>query len=146
MLAPTDEWTQIFDGLRQRFPTATAGVLFCLHKLQQNPEVRLRDFKEEAALHRVPMSGRSFHSARVLLGLEKPIVPRAKLAATTQPEAPAPQSVAPRRDGAAAVRAGDDSPVIAALRRYQAESATESERLRDAIRRAIEVIDAALDG
>src|SRR5690606_21165625 len=77
---PTDEWARIFEGLRQRFPGASEGVLFCIHKLQQNPDVKLRDFKEEAALHGVSLSGRSHYSARVMLGLEPPPPPRGKKA------------------------------------------------------------------
>ena len=153
--APADAWLQIFDRLRARFPTANEGVLFCIHKLQQNPDVRLRDFKHEAALHRVPMSGRSFHSARVLLGLEAPLAPRARTESVApRPPAlrppvasrasaepvPAPAARVPRPD------ADVESPVIAALKRFQAESAAESERLRAAVRRAIEIIDAALAG
>jgi hypothetical protein len=140
--AATDEWGQIFAGLRQRFAGASDGVLFCIHKLQQNHDLKLRDFKEEAALHRVPLSGRSYHSARVLLGLEKPTPPRPRRAAAedvaSEPLAEITQALA---DSA---NEGEDNPLIAALRRYQAETSAELERLRAGVRAALQVIDDVL--
>lgn len=156
---PADEWAQIFDSLRQRFPGASPGVLFCINKLQQDPELKLRDFKHEAALHGVPLSGRSFHSARVLLGLERP-TPRARPSAVDEVEvetldepagavhdADEGEDEVPAR-GRRAVRSlrtlDAESPAIAALRRFQAERAADLERLREGIRRALAVIDEAL--
>jgi len=142
---PVDPWAQIFDQLRGRFPSASPGVLFCIHKLQQNPDLKLRDFKDEAQLHQVPLSGRSFHSARVLLGLEKAPAPRPR-AATTEPDEDAAEPVAAPRARAAVNARTDETPAIAALRRYQEENAAETERLRAGVRRALAVIEAALAG
>ncbi|MEZ5965752.1 MAG: hypothetical protein R3F56_18095 [Planctomycetota bacterium] len=154
--ASGDAWSDIFARIRARFPSASDGVLFCIHKLQQDPDLKLRDFKDEAALHRVPLSGRSFHSARVLLGLEKPTPPRAR---PTQPDIPpvAPSVMPPARQPAtrsappahepafdSADVVAEESPAIAALRRFQEERAAELERLREGVRRALEIIDAAL--
>lgn len=150
---PTDEWARIFEGLRQRFPGASEGVLFCIHKLQQNPDVKLRDFKEEAALHGVSLSGRSHYSARVMLGLEPPPPPRGKKAAAEAEEGDGDGHEAPSsrarstRPGRGAAGAGEDeeeNPAIAALRRFQREQTEEVERLRQSIREALAVIDEAL--
>jgi hypothetical protein len=140
-----DEWEQIFDGLRQRFPGASPGVLFCIHKLQQNPDLKLRDFKEEAALHRVPLSGRSYHSARVMLGLER-AAPRPRKRQADAEEGAESTALSDLAEVLGDAEAGGaESPLIAALRRYQSEHAAEMERLRAGIRQAIDLIDAVLD-
>ncbi len=144
--AALDEWAQIFNGLRQRYAGASDGVLFCILKLQQNPDIRLRDFKDEAALHRVPLSGRSHHSARVLLGLEKPSPPRARKGAPFESEASNGPLAKLTEALASTQAAGAESPLISALRRYQADHTVEMDRLRAGVRAAIDIIDAALDG
>ena len=64
-------WDVEFAKLHEHFPGATDGVLFCVHKLQQDPGSKLKDFEPEADLHGLKVTGASFHSARVLLGLDK---------------------------------------------------------------------------
>ena len=64
-------WDEAFDKLRSQFPGTTDGVLFCIHKLQQDPGLALLDFRHEAELHGLRVNGAAYHSARVLLGLEK---------------------------------------------------------------------------
>lgn len=140
--ASDDGWAEIFARLRARFPGASDGVLFCIHKLQQNPDLKLRDFKDEAALHRVPLSGRSYHSARVALGLEKPVERKRTAPAPVVVEAP-PANVG-RPAQAARVPDAAESPAIAALLRFQEEHAAEMQRLRDGIKRALAVIDEVL--
>ncbi len=145
-----DEWAQIFDNLRQRYPGASDGVLFCIHKLQQNSDLKLRDFKDEAALHRVPLSGRSYHSARVLLGLEKPTPPRVREevpADVARPGAPRTGAAPSTAALIAALDLGADqgeSPLVAALKNYQAQTDGQLEAFRAAVRQALAVIDAAL--
>ena len=67
----THLWDAEFAKLRQQFANATDGTIFCIYKLQQNPHSRLRDFRQEADLHGLKATGASFHSARVLLGMDK---------------------------------------------------------------------------
>ncbi len=63
-----DDWDREFAKLRERFPGASDGVLFCIHKLQQNPDVKLKDFQAEAELHGITVKGLSIHGARRRLG------------------------------------------------------------------------------
>ena len=67
--ADADGWDALLAALRRRYPGQKDSVLFCVHKLSQDAELTLRDFREEARLHGIPMAGRALHSARVLLGL-----------------------------------------------------------------------------
>ena len=67
-----EEWEEIVVSLRERFAKASDGILFCVHKLQHDSDLRLVDFREEANLHGIKLGGRALHSARVLLGLAEP--------------------------------------------------------------------------
>jgi hypothetical protein len=144
-LAPptTDTWEGILQALRRRYPGQKDSVLFCIYKLQQNPDLTLRDFRAEADLHGIPMAGRALHSARGLLGLQK-------AAAAPTPPAAAEPAPPPRRrprgdpevdDGGASI----ESKVVAAVRQIQSAAGAESGQLRTAMRRAITILQQALD-
>lgn len=138
---PPDAWTQTFDLLRQRFPGQKPSVLFCLWKLQQNPHVKLGDFRAEAELFGVPVAGRALHSAKVLLGLE----PRKERAPRAAEPAPAPvRSVAATPKAAKGSQGKIEDQLLAAVRRMQEDAASDVERLRAAIREAIDVLQSAL--
>jgi hypothetical protein len=82
-----DSWDGILAALRRRYPDQKDSVLFCIYKLQQNPDLTLRDFRAEAALYGIPTAGRALHSARGLLGLQtNEAKPRATAAAAAAPE------------------------------------------------------------
>lgn len=141
---PADTWEGILAALRRRYPGQKDGVLFCLYKLQQNPELTLRDFRAEADLHGIPVAGRSLHSARMLLGLLR--------AAPEPAAAPAPTVDSPprRRRRARGPSAPDDGgaaierQVVAAVRQIQSAAGAEAEQLRAAMRQAIAILQRAL--
>lgn len=142
-----DTWEGILAALRRRYPGQKDSVLFCIYKLQHNPDLTLRDFREEAALHRIPMAGRSLHSARVLLGLTK-----AERAPESPPEAPAveplPRLVRANKRGSDAKSTDGGSiedKVVAAVRQIQSAAGAQSEQLRAAIQQAIAILQRALD-
>lgn len=138
-----DTWQSMLDALRRRFPGQRDSVLFCIHKLQQNPDLSLRDFRDEARLHGIPVAGRSLHSARVLLGLQK-AQPRA--AAQPEAEADAPPPARRGRGRApASTSASIEDQVVTALRRLQTDASAEAERLRKALRQAVAILQQALD-
>jgi hypothetical protein len=140
---PADTWEALLAALRRRYPGQRDSVLFCIHKLQQNADLTLRDFRAEAELHGIPMAGRSLHSARLLLGLARPEAPAGEPA--TEPAASAP---APRRRRSAAAGADNasiEAQVVAAVRRMQSAASAGTERLRAAIRQAIATLQRALD-
>jgi hypothetical protein len=158
--APAGTWEGDLERLRARFPGTRDGALFCIYKLEQDPELMLRDFKAEAELRGVPLSGRSFHSARVLLGLEAPTRPRPRRMravefeedeaieeAIAEPVAvPRPASRAPRAPAPAAAFGELGADFESVLRDAVERAATQrTEALRSAIRDAIRILSAALD-
>jgi hypothetical protein len=142
-----DTWESILDGWRRRYPGQRDSVLFCIHKLQQNPELTLRDFRDEARLHGIPVAGRSLHSARVLLGLAKAPVAR-EAEPETEPDAndvgaePAP--VRRRGPARATSTSSIEDQVVAAVRSIQSAASADVERLRAGMRQAIAILQRAL--
>ena len=140
---PIDSWEGILATLRRRYPGQRDSVLFCIYKLQHNPELTLRDFGAEAKLHGIATAGRALHSARQLLGLIKEAP--ARTAPVEPTAAPADQ---PRRrqrlpepdDGGASI----ETKVMAAVRQIQSAAGVESEQLRAAMRQAIAILQRAL--
>lgn len=138
-----DSWEAILDGWRRRYPGQKDSVLFCLHKLEQNPDLTLRDFRDEARLHGIPVAGRSLHSARLLLGITK-----APPAAPPEPDdAPVTVPATARRRRSREGEVDGDSiedQVVAAVRKMQSVASSENERLRAAMRQAITLLQRAL--
>lgn len=139
-----DTWEGILAALRRRYPGQKDSVLFCIYKLQHNSELTLRDFRAEAELHGIPMAGRSLHSARILLGLQKTEAASAPALEPIEPiERPArrrPRDTAPADDGGASI----ETRVLAAVRQIQSAAGAESDQLRAAIRQAIAILQKAL--
>jgi hypothetical protein len=119
--------------------------LFCLFKLQQNPDLTLRDFRAEAELYGIPMAGRALHSAKVLLGLiRKDSTPPPVVAPPAVPDGVRPLR---RRNGAVREDQNGESienRVVAAVRQMQSAAGAEAEKLRAAIRQAVAILRRAL--
>lgn len=121
-------------------------MLFCIHKLQQNPDLTLRDFRPEAELYRIPVAGRALHSARALLGLSPKSATPEPVAA---PTVDAGRSAARRQKRTLRATHEDTSiedRVVAAVRQLQDAAGEQTSRLRDAIRQAIAILQRAIDG
>jgi hypothetical protein len=138
--AAADTWDSILDGWRRRYPGQKDSVLFCIHKLQQDPELTLRDFRDEARLHGIPVAGRSLHSARLLLGITKAAPEPTTLAVDA---VPMPAKRRPQREAAADPTSIEDQ-VVAAVRSIQSAAGAEGERMRAAMRQAITILQRAL--
>lgn len=139
-----DLWARMMADVRSRFPKVTDGVAFCILKLEQNADLRLRDFKSEADLHDIKLSGRSFHSARVALGWEAPPVRRA--GAVAAPADPRPEPVArPAASPRVEAPAARESAAITALREFEARNVSEVAGLRAAIAEVLAIVDTALE-
>jgi hypothetical protein len=130
-------WESTMAELRRSYPTASEGILFCVRKLQQDPHLTLRDFRDEARLHGLSLGGRALHSARVLLGLEQPAKRRTK--AELALDKPA------RRTVTAKPGASVEDTLIAAVQEIQDTARRDSHRLRLAIQQAIDILQRALD-
>jgi len=138
-----DTWEAILEALRRRFPGQKDSVLFCIHKLQQNPDLTLRDFRAEADLHGIPVAGRALHSAKALLGLGTPPKDDAEIAA------PAPIERTSRRRRRTSSASPDDggsieNRVVEAVRQIQNAAGAEAEQMRAAIRQAIAILQRAI--
>lgn len=136
----TDTWEGMLDSLRRRFPGQKDSVLFCVHKLTQNPELTLRDFRAEADLHGIPTAGRALHSARVLLGLQQETPKPTTKAAAAAAAHPRKHRTPEADDGGVSIEAK----VLAAVRQIQNSAGAEAEQLRQAIRQAITILQRAL--
>lgn len=150
-----DTWEGILDALRRRYPGQKDSVLFCVYKLQQNPDLTLRDFRAEAELYGIPMAGRALHSARGLLGLQQDAPkPRGKaaaaapereeLAAEALPRLARAERRKAREERAAAGDGSIETQVLAAIRQIQSKAGGEAEQLRAAMRQAIAILQRAL--
>ena len=141
--ASAASWDNELAKLRSRYPKASDGILFCVHKLQGNPELSIRDFRDEARLHGLGLSGRSVHSAKVLLGMEKPAGRRRR-----SPDGDS--DVDHRGNGGSfdevSLTGSVEETLIAAVQQLQESATAESNRLRVAIRSAMEILQRALDG
>ena len=139
--ASTDTWESILESLRRRFPGQKDSVLYCVHKLQFNPEGTLRDFAPEARMHGIPVAGRALHSARLLLGLIREGRAAAKPVADTDPPLLRRRQRAPEADdGGASI----ETKVLSAVRQIQSAAGAEAEQLRTAIRQAIAILQRAI--
>ena len=128
-------WDDATATLRRRYPDASDGILFCVHKLQQDPTLSLRDFRKEAQLYKISLGGRSLHSARVLLGLEKPAAKRNSKKYNGNAEA----------ENVVFDETSLEDQVIQAVTQIQEAATEQSHRLRTAIREAMMVLRKALD-
>lgn len=128
----TEAWDATRSKLREQWPDAKEGVLFCVWKLQQDPSLTLRDFRDEAKLRGIALGGRSLHSAKVLLGLEPPAVRRSG-------------DTVRRQRGADPAGESLEDQLIHNVKRIQKAAGAEAARLRKAIRAAIQILEDALE-
>jgi len=146
--AMRDPWELTLERLRERHPGATDGTLFCVHKFEFDPDLTLKDIRGEADLRGIPVSGRSAHSANVLLGRATRSTRRKKVQPEPEPEQ-RPASVTPRRGRRPAARVSSDTDslettLLSAVQQLQDEATADARRLRSAIEEAIAVLQAAL--
>lgn len=140
-----DSWPATLEELRARHPGQKDSVLFCVHKLQQDSAVGLPDLRDEAAERGIPMAGRALHSAKVLLGMAeaKPRgASRTRDASRTRNKRPSQSEASPSPRTAAV---GIEDQVLSAVRQIQSAAGAEADRMRQAIRDAIAILQAALD-
>ena len=144
-----DSWAQLLEQLRNRYPGQKDSVLFCIHKLQQNPDLTMRDFRDEAMLYGIPMAGRALHSAKVLLGLAT-AKPRAPRVATTKDDEVGLHTDGPierhkRKHAEDTPEGAIESQLVAAVKQLQSSANSETRQLRNAIKRAIAILQQAIE-
>ena len=128
------DWDAAFAHLKARFPRIRDTILFCLHAIQQNPDIYLDDLKSLAEMHRLRITGASLAAARRLLAAESrpPAMPVVEL-----PRVPR-----------ARMELDDTDPVTmiqAFVSQMQEQGDDRSQKLRAAVREAIAVLQAAIE-
>lgn len=157
-------WNDAVEGLRERFPGTKDSILFCVHKLEQDASLGLKEMREEATEAGISLAGRSLHSAKVLLGMGEPAVrkPRAakaEAAETTAAEAPEAEPrkrrgrpkgsgrkpAAPReRSNGNGSFSSIENQMLGAIRQIHESAAKQNANLVAAVEEAIAVLQAAL--
>jgi hypothetical protein len=134
-------WDEQFAALKARHPNVRDAILVALHIVSQNPEIELADAKAQAALHGVRITAASVNAAHRLLGRDEAPEAATNPAAATPAKAPAPRRPRP----VAAPQAVDAEALIRQVAdKIQAAGSLEAERLRGSIRKAIELLQAAV--
>jgi hypothetical protein len=141
--APTrpDTWAKQLEQLKARYTHVRPPILVALNILLHDPNITVDDAKAQAQLHGTRITAASVSAAQRLLAKAdgKPI--GAPAAATTA--SPTPQR--PARRARTAAQAVDAEALIRGLvSRLQGQGAADTERLKDAMRKAIAVLQAAV--
>ncbi len=141
----TDTWATEIAHLRSRYKTVHEPILAALNLLLQDANISDEDAKSRAATRGVRITAASINGARNLLakrdGQEAAATP-------TVPDAAPATAAAPVR-AARRVRAADGNVDAAAMiqqvvAKLQQQGSVETERLKDAIRKAIQVLTVAV--
>lgn len=133
-------------------------MLICIHALQQEVDVSLDDMRARAAMHGIRVTAASLQAGRRALGLSPPMAARVRrveavdqgLEANGQgDDATLPVAeIAEEQPRARRSRAPDGGSraddVERLLREFAANASEETERLREAVRRVIDVVGEAL--
>jgi hypothetical protein len=134
----TDTWADQLEQLRARYKHVREPILFALNILLHDPEISLDDAKAQANLHGVRITAASVAAAQRLLQRQTPpAVDGATKRAT---------ATAPRRARPAAAPLDVEALLRATADKIQAQADANAERLRDAVRRAIAMLQAAVEG
>lgn len=131
--------------LKTRYPKVREPIVMALHILMQNPNITLDDAKAQAALRGVRITAASVSAAQRLLSRQDGDVPPKTPKPPKDPTtAPAPQTGPVRRRRAPAKEVDAEALIRGVLGKIQEQGSAEAERLRDAIRKAIAMLQATL--
>jgi len=150
-------WDADFQRLRERFVGIKDSILFCVHAMQQNPDIALDDLKPRAELHGLRVTAASWNAALRLLAppREVRLVVDAPLATEAEPElepkpvTPPPRVMPVRKPQQAPAPASPphgsvENMLLQVIDTLRAEEGERTERLRAAVREALDVIRDAL--
>jgi hypothetical protein len=142
-IVTTDQDSQLAD-LKARYPKVREPILVALHILAQNPGVGIDDAKAQAALRGVRITAASLNAAQRLLSRQDgaPAV-AATPARARRNGAVAATKPQPRRPRAAKPDLNAEALIRGVVSKIQDQGNAETERLRDAMRKAIAVLEAA---
>jgi len=139
----TQPWNDLFDELKTRYPKVREPILAALAALMQNPDIDAEHAKAVAAANGIRITAASIAAAHRLLSRQD---------ATTEiapPKDKPAKAVAKARPGRPARRPEANLDVEALIRataeRIQTQGNVVADRLRGAIKKAIEVLGAAVE-
>jgi hypothetical protein len=138
-MTPTDTWTAQLEQLRVRYKHVRPAVLAALNVLVHDENISLDDAKAQATLHGVRITAASVNAARTLLS-RMDAAP-----ATKSPAAPASAPTrAPRRARVKEIPFDTEALVRSVVAKLQVQGDAETDRLREAMRKAIATLQAAV--
>ncbi len=136
----TDAWTAQLEHLRARFQHLRPAVLAALNILVHNESISDDDAKAQASLHGVRITAASLNAARTVLSTMD--TGGSPTTATSAAASTPPRTR--RRPRATDAPVDAEAMIKGVVARLQAQGNAEAERLREAIRRAIATLQAAV--
>ena len=137
----TDTWAAQLEQLKLRYKHIRPPILAALNILLHNKDIELDDAKAQATLHGVRITAASVAAAQRLLSRmgDQPAA-----ATTATKRAPAAAERPARRPRAPARELDAEALVRGVVAKIQGQGTAEADRLRDAMRKAIAVLQAAV--
>lgn len=140
----SDTWNQQLDQLRARYRHVRPAVLVALNILLHDKDIADDDAKARASLHGSRITAASLGAARTLLSrMDSPTVVAEPAPAAASAPTPAR---AVRRPRAADQQLDAASMIQQVVSRLQEQGNADADRLRDSIRKAIAILQAAVGG
>jgi len=137
----TDTWAKQLEQLKTRYKHVRPPVLVALNILLHDKDITLDDAKKRAQVHGSRITAASVNAAKtLLLRMDDALAPAAN-------PTPAPASAptrATRRPRAADTTFDAEALVRGVVAKIQGQSSVEAERLREAIRKAVATLQAAV--
>ena len=138
----TDPWTQQFEQLKARYKHVRTPILAALNILLHDPDIGLEDAKARAQLHGVRITAASVAAAHRLRAQADAVPATSKVA----PPSPAPATPRqPRRARVPSPALDAASMIQEVVQKLHRETGAEAERLRAAMRKAMSVLQAAVE-
>lgn len=133
-----DSWTQQLDQLKDRYKHVRQPILVALNILLHDQNIAIDDAKAQAQLHGVRITAASMNAARTLLSrMDAPPTP----SATTPAAAPARR---PRRERRQTEPLDVEGSIMHFVEKLRGESGAEAQRMREAVRQAVAILQAAI--
>ena len=140
---PTENnpWAENLAEQKARFPNAKDSILFAIAALQDNPDIAIDDLKTLASQQGIRVTAATVNAAKRLLDPEHATTPVG--AAAGLDSAPARERLT-RRVRAADAPLDANALIQDVVAKIQAQGNAEVERMREAVRKAISALEAAV--
>ena len=135
----TDTWAAQLEQLKVRYKHVREPILVALNILMHDQNISVDDAKAQAALHGARITAASVSAAQRLLSRQDGV----PASPSPTPATKAPQRPA-RRTQATGIPFDTEALVRGVVAKIQGQGSVEADRLRDAMRKAIAVLQAAV--